>query len=241
MHGNDDESEIPNEKGFDVDSLNDCVWDRNGQRKPVSAYWVTLKEILFDSGSFFSKLPPDGPYREPFLFALITAIVAFLGVEFFQLVKDWFMGDLSSQSSNIRKSFFLGQFELRDLFKGVSIVLVGSMVQVVGCHLCLRRLCQNYQGFRATWRVFFYSQATQIAYMMPFIGNSIGPVWYAVVLTVGLAKTHSSRIETALFGPLVIASTTVFMQIILQIFIFWLTSGNFSDTKLLWSFIIGWM
>jgi hypothetical protein len=167
--------------------------------------------------------------------------VALLGVEFFQLVKDWCVADPSSPLSNIRKNFFLGQFEFRDACRGVSIVLVGSMVQLVACHLSLRRLCANYRGFRATWRVYFYSQATQIAYMLPFIGNSIGPVWYAVVLTVGLAKTHSSRIETALLGPLVIASITVIMQIVLQIFIFWFTSNNFSDTKLLWSLILGWM
>ena len=40
--------------------------------------------------------------------------------------------------------------------------------------------------------------------MLPFIGSAIGPVWYAVVLTVGLAEVHRTRIEIALFGPLVI-------------------------------------
>ncbi|MEI6135691.1 MAG: hypothetical protein WCP72_12015, partial [Desulfomonile sp.] len=80
-----------------------------------------------------------------------------------------------------------------------------------------------------------------LAYMVPFIGTAIGPVWYAVVLTVGLAEAHRTRIEIALLGPLVIASTTVFLRITVQLVFFWLSQMRIYDSRLLWSWILGWI
>lgn len=241
MPGKDDESQIKTREGSDIASVGDCPWEQRFEMGHIRAYWVTVKEILFHTSAFFSKLSTNGPYWEPVLFALVTVIVAFFGVELCAMLKDWASADLSSQLFSLRMKVITGKLTLSDVCRGASIVLIGSMFQVVVCHLALTRLCSTYQGFQATWRVYFYAQAAQLAYMVPFIGTAIGPVWYAVVLTVGLAKAHRTRIEIALLGPLVIASTTVFLRITLQLVLFWLSQMRIYDSRLLWSWILGWI
>jgi hypothetical protein len=200
-----------------------------------------MKEILFRTSAFFSKLSPKGSYWEPVAFALVTVIVAFLVVELWAMLKDWVSADPSSRLSSVVTKMLVGTFTLGDVCRGASMVLVGAMFQVVVCHLALKRLCSTYYGFQATWRVYFYAQAAQLAYMLPFIGSAIGPVWYAIVLTVGLAEVHRTRIERALFGPLVIAATTILLRIMLQLVIFWHGQVQIYDSRLLWSWILSWI
>ena len=237
-----DKSEIPAEKGSEVESTTDQVFQQTDRTGLLVVYWITLKEILFNTGAFFSRLPPDRPYQEPFLFAAITATLALLGIEFVQLFKGWLLTNLSSPLPKVQKNLLLGHYTFFDLCRLVSMVLVGSMGQVIACHLALRRVCTTYQGFHATWSVYFYSQAAQLAYSIPFVGNTLGPLWFAVVLIVGLAKKHNARIETALFATLVMAAATVLMQICLQIFIVWFTRGSsLNDSKSFLSLIVEWM
>lgn len=241
MFSKDDESQINTRDGFVIDSGGDCPWEQRFERGHFRAYWVTVKEILFHTSAFFSKLSTNGPYWEPVLFALATITVAFLGVELCAMLKDWASVDPSSHLFSLRMKVITGKLTLSDVCRGASIVLIGSMFQVVACHLAMKRLCSTYQGFQATWRVYFYAQAAQLAYMVPFIGTAIGPVWYAIVLTVGLAEVHRTRIEIALFGPLVIASTTVFLRITLQLVIFSFSQVQIYDSGFLWSWILSWI
>jgi hypothetical protein len=242
MPSKNDESQMNAREALDTDSVSECAWERRFERGHViRAYWVTIKEILFRPTDFFSKLAPSGPSWEPVLFALATIIVALLGAELWAMLKDWAPIDPSSQSSSLRMKIILGKFTLRDACAGASIVMIGAICQVVACHLALKRLCSTYQGFLATWRVYFYAQAAQIAYMLPFIGGAIGPVWYAIVLAVGLAEVHRSRIEIALFGPLVIAATTVLLRIILQLTLFSQSQMRIYESGLLWSWLLSWI
>ncbi|MFH0824605.1 MAG: hypothetical protein V2B18_17765 [Pseudomonadota bacterium] len=241
MPATDDESQRNEMEEVDTDSEGECPWERRSMGGAVRAYGVTVKEILLDTSAFFSKLSPRGSYWEPFLFALATIIAASFGVELLATLKDWAPIDPSVPGSSLRMKIMLGKFTLRDACQAASIVLIGSMFQVIACHLTLKRLCSTYQGFQGTWRVYFYAQSTQLAYMMPFIGAAMGPVWYAIVLTVGLAQVHRTRIETAVFGPIVIASVTVFLRLALQLGIFWSSQMRLYDSGLLWPWILTWI
>ncbi len=241
MPAKEDESQISTREPLDTDSVGDCPWEQRFERGHIRAYRVTLKEILFHTSAFFSKLRTNGPYWEPVLFALVTTIVASLGVDLCAMLKDWASAGPSPRLSSLLMKMGTGKFTLADACGAASMVLVGAMFQVVACHLALKWLCSTYQGFQATWRVYFYAQAAQIAYMLPFIGAAIGPVWYAIVLTVGLAEVHRTRIETALFGPLLIAGATVFLRIALQLVLFWRSQMQIYDSGLLWSWLLSWI
>jgi len=241
MPAKDDESRMNEKECLGIDSVRGCPLEERFKGGYIMAYWDTIREILFQAGAFFSKLSPHGPYRTPVVFAVVTTILAFLGSDLWAILKDWASGDLSPRLSSSIMKMVGGKFTLADATQRASIIVVGVMFQVVACHLVLKRLCPTYQGFRATWRVYFYAQAAQIAYILPFVGSAIAPVWYAIVLTVGMAEVHRTRIEIALFGSLVIAATTPFLAMGLQLVLFWHSQKQMYDYGLLWRLLLNWI
>ena len=238
MTAKDDESRMNAREEHNTDSVSECPWEERYELGQIRAYWVTIKEILFSATDFFSKLAPSGPYWEPVWFALVTTIVALFGAELWATLKDWAPVDPSSLPSSLRMKIILGKFTLREACQAVSIVLIGAICQVVACHLALKRLCSTYQGFQATWRVYFYSAGRPDSLYTAFHRWRHRPGVVCGCFTVGLAEVHRTRIERALFGPLAIAATTVFLKIILHLVVLSQSQMRIYDSGLLWSWLL---
>jgi hypothetical protein len=101
--------------------------------------------------------------------------------------------------------------------RSASYFIATAIVSVVACHLTLERLCRDYQGFRATWRVWFYCQGTQVLTILPFVGSWIPWTWTTILLAIGLAKVHRAQIPVSIAGVLVSLAAGRFVRLVFTV------------------------
>jgi hypothetical protein len=69
-------------------------------------------------------------------------------------------------------------------------VIIGVFIQAAILHLMLMLVGGASHGFEATTRVCSYTQAAQLAQIIPFCGGPISAVWTVIMLIVGLSTAH---------------------------------------------------
>jgi len=203
-----------------------CPWENRSELGLVKAYRVTLKEVLLNTRAFVEKVPGPDSYWGPALFALISLVIGFLGMQLWAEVKDWAIAEGRSPNS-LRLQMIAADMKLLPvLCRAASTALVQAVLQVLACHLTLKGLCDQYQGFAATWAMFFYSLgATGVLYIVPFVGDAFAGVWRPIVLAVGLAAVHRTEMRNAVAGVLVIAAIGTFFTTAVSILGLFLNMG----------------
>ncbi|MFH1113967.1 MAG: hypothetical protein V1792_08605 [Pseudomonadota bacterium] len=188
-----------------------CPWENRSEVGLVKAYRVTLKEVLLNTRAFVEGVPGPDTYWGPVWFAIMSLVIGFLGTQLWAEVKDWAIADVRHPSGLRMQMIVLDMKLLPVLCRAASTALVLSLLQVLACHLTLKRLCGEYRGLAATWPIFFYSLgATEVLYVVPFVGSAFAGVWRPIVPAVGLAAVHRTEMRNAVAGVLVIAAIGTF-------------------------------
>lgn len=217
----------------------ECSWENRSTVGLVGAFWVTLKEVLLNTSNFFGGLPRPGSYWDPVLFALIAAGIGVLGAQVGAELKDWAIGDMKYPYS-IRMQMVVADMKLLPLVcKTASVVVAQSILEVLTCHLTMKRLCPYYQGLQATWRVFFYALgATEVLCVLPFVGSAFAGVWRPIVLALGFSAAHRAEMYIAVAGVLAITAIGVILKIAVSLEGLLLNIGNAGGYDYLWRFLL---
>lgn len=191
------------------------AWERRDEVGLVRAYFLSIREVLFESGATFARFNPNGNLLEPTWFFLITiaiqAVFAF-GFELLTLPHNRAALDVQKQF-NVSLLGFLLVLPLL-LVCGVLITLAANFVLVGLYHLVLKLLGGASLPYRATYRVVTYSHAAQIFGVVPCLGPIVAIIMFLVAASTGLQRVHQTqywKAVVALVVPYVLCFATLLL------------------------------
>ncbi|MEO5717040.1 MAG: YIP1 family protein [Chthoniobacterales bacterium] len=181
-------------------------WDRRQELGFFPAFFETLKLVLLNPTTAFTKMKPEGGMSEPLIYAVCGGSVGFIVYFLFSLLMSSFgmMGDRNALAGlmglgigTIFILIFIPVFLAIGLFIGAGII-----------HLCLLLLGGAKRSFETTFRVFCYALGSTYPLMIvPICGGAISGIWALVVEIIGLARAHETstgKAALAIFLPLIV-------------------------------------
>lgn len=175
-----------------------CPWEDHENLGFTEGILQTLKGSLFSPKAFFERLPRDGGFVNPLLFALIIETLgSLLGYLWsFSVDHTWLgMGKIS------------GYLAVLLVLLVPFFVFLGIVVWTALLHLSLFLVGGASRGFEATFRVVCYSSGPELLNVVPFVGSFAGIVWKICLAVIGLREVHETstgRAVTAVLLPLIV-------------------------------------
>ncbi len=176
----------------------------------------TVKLLATAPAEAFARMPTVGGIGKPLTFAII---VGWIGIAIYSL---WMLlfGGMSlpfmdqSQLGEAGAMFGLSTgFTIMLIVLAPIFVIIGVFFQAAILHLILMLVGGANHGFEATTRVCSYTQAAQLAQIIPFCGGLIAAVWSVILLIVGLSTAHGiTRGKAALAVILPVVLCCAFMM-----------------------------
>jgi predicted Zn finger-like uncharacterized protein len=174
-----------------------------------SAFFGTIKEVLFRPSDFYTNMPVAGGLKPPLIFGLIFGSVGVILSLFWSVF--WSI-----------ITFNYGLANLPDLDLGsllpISAHPIAAVAVLMGCipflvvfslliwsvvtHILLALVLGNKSGFEATFRVLSYSLAASLFYIIPFLGGLLAGLWGLVLEVVGLSRAHGIGLFRVIFAVL---------------------------------------
>jgi hypothetical protein len=170
------------------------AWERRQEVGTVRAYFLTIREVLFESGITFAQFNPNGNLLEPTWFFLVTIAIqaAFaFGFELLTLPHNRMALDMQ-RHLNLSLLGLLLVLPLMFVC-GVLVTLIVNFVLVGLYHLVLKLLGGASLPYRATYRVVTYSQAAQIFGVVPCLGPIVTVIMFLVAASTGLQRVHQTQ------------------------------------------------
>ena len=184
-----------------------CPWEDQDNLGLMDGLLQTLKSSLFTPQEFFSKLPIEGGFVTPLLYALI--------VETFGSLVSYAWAFSLDHS-------LLGATKV----SGFWIILMGALVPmfvflhvVVSAfvlHISLFLVAAAKRDFEATFRVVSYSSGPDLFSAVPVVGGAVALVWQIYLIVIGLREVHgitTARALAAVFLPLILCCGLIFTGI----------------------------
>jgi hypothetical protein len=168
----------------------------------VSAFFKTIRDALFSSTRFFKKVGSGEGYLPALIYGLICGIIGSGGALVWQwyFFSQWFP---VKQFSEIASSIYM---TLLIIFIPLTIIFylfLGSIVM----HVCLMIVGGNKKGFQKTFRAISYAFSGILFAIIPFIGITIGVIYFLILMIIGLRESHTistGKAVLAFFLPLIV-------------------------------------
>ncbi len=185
-------------KDLSIDQDRYCPWEDQDNLGFMDSLLQTLKSSLFAPQEFFSKLPIEGGFLTPLLYALIVETFGTL------VSYAWaFSLDHSLFGTTKLSGFWI-------ILLGVLVpmlVFLHVIVSAFVLHISLFLIAGAKRDFEATFRVVCYSSGPDLFSAVPVVGGAVALVWQLYLVTVGLREVHgitTARALTAVFLPLIV-------------------------------------
>jgi hypothetical protein len=185
-------------------------WEDPAQTGFFDRFVETVKLLATAPAEAFARMPTVGGIGKPLTFAII---VGWIGITVYAL---WMLlfGGMSlpfmdqSQLGEAGAMFGLSTgFTIMLIVLAPIFVIIGVFFQAAILHLMLMLVGGANHGFEATTRVCSYTQAAQLAQIIPFCGGLVSAVWSVILLIVGLSAAHGitrGKAAIAVFLPVVV-------------------------------------
>jgi hypothetical protein len=192
------------------------AWERRPAEKLFPAFFMTIRDVLFEPHLTFPRMPVDGRLMRPttfFLMVQCTAVLISYAIWIaIAMVQLPYYSQLLSRSGELRNL---------NLPIGILFVLIpaafvlwiafwlGYTFLMAGVHhLVLMLLGGANKGYDATYKVVSYSSAAQVFWVIPYCGfYVIAPVFFCVSSIIGLSKVHGIegwKSSVAILAPYVL-------------------------------------
>ncbi|MBV9491695.1 MAG: YIP1 family protein [Verrucomicrobia bacterium] len=179
-------------------------WERGREIGWVRAYFLTIREVLFEPTNTFQRFNPHKGISAPTWFFLVTiaiqGVFAF-GFEALTLPYNRAAVDLQKQL-NLSLVGLLLILPLLLVF-GLLLTLIANFVLVGLYHLTLKVLRGASLPYQATYRVVTYSHAAQIFGVVPCLGPIVAMVMFMIAAAVGLQRVHQTEYWKAVLALVV--------------------------------------
>ena len=192
------------------------AWERRPQVKLFPAFFMTIRDVLFEPHLTFPRMPVDGRLMRPTTFVLMMQLTVGLICTIMSV-----MLQLPSLTQTFSRT---EEFRNLSLPIGLMIVLIplgyilsvaialGFNFVIVGIHhLVLMLLGGANKGYDATYKVICYSYAAQVFNLI--FCSPAALVFYFIATIIGLSKVHGTegwKAAVAMLAPLILCCIVIF-------------------------------
>ncbi|OGP54644.1 MAG: hypothetical protein A2Y65_03600 [Deltaproteobacteria bacterium RBG_13_52_11] len=175
-----------------------------------TAFFRTMKEVLFSPTAFFRRMPVDKGISNPLFYGVIISFLATIIALLFQFAVTGFIGSFTGEEGMKGMegvNLFQVTFILLYAFFFPILAAVGLFIVSGILHLCLLIVGGGKRGFETTFRVVAYTCSTQVFSLVPFIGPFIYFFYTLVVYVIGFRESHrttTGRAFIAVLLPMII-------------------------------------
>jgi hypothetical protein len=170
------------------------IWENPGDVPMTKAFFTTFREVLFEPGATFARLPLNGKIgRATVFYALIVAfsllVSILLNLAFLPLSRSL------AHTDETGLGFAMPAATLLPLvgFFAFLLAVGGNFVMAGIYHLVLRLLGGARKGYEATYKVVTYSNAATIFSIVPCIGPLVSVLWFLIAGVTGLRRVHETE------------------------------------------------
>ena len=184
-------------------------WEDMASLGFFTAFFRTMKEVLFSPTAFFRGMPVNKGMGSPLLYGVI---ISFLGTTvglLEQYAISGFIGTFSQVEGMQGVNFFQTVFLLMYAFILPLMIAIGLFIGSGIFHICLMIVGAGKRGFEATFRVVSYTSSSQAFALVPFLGGFIIVIYNLVLWTIGFRESHrttTGRAFIAVLLPMIIVS-----------------------------------
>jgi len=184
-------------------------WEDMASLGFFTAFFRTMKEVLFSPTTFFRNMPVSKGMGSPLWYGVI---ISFLGTTvglLEQYAFSGFIGSFSQAEGMEGVNFFQTAFLLMYVFILPILIAIGLFIGSGIFHICLMIVGAGKRGFEATFRVVSYTSSSQAFALVPFLGGFIIVIYNLVLWTIGFRESHrttTGRAFIAVLLPMIIMS-----------------------------------
>ena len=177
-------------------------------QRPVPSALAVIRAVLFSPKSFYLNFSPDGPIKEPALFALLVGAVTGVLAAAVAILSGLIFGEVSAEVVGLTALEAL-------LFALLSPLAVGAVAGVY--LLSIRTFVGKVASFREVYRVAAYAFGAFVLAWIPVVGSFA--VTYALMVLMGLGiqsaykTSFLTTVVTAFVGFLPVALILVWITI----------------------------
>ena len=177
---------------------------------PVNSFAEVVKRVVLQPSAFFARLPRQGSFLNPLVFALVCTEISVLLVGLLGLI-DVPGGFNSLIGARGDQGFleFLGGLVIAPIAGAVGIFLTALVTHV----LVVLVVGPGHAGFGATFRIISYSSVTSLASWIPLIGW-IFSLYRLYLATVGIREMHATTTGRALLVVLLPAILVLLLVVV---------------------------
>jgi hypothetical protein len=184
-------------------------WEDMASLGFFTAFFRTMKQVLFSPTAFFRSMPVSKGMGSPLLYGIIISFFATTIGLLEQYAFSGFVGSFSQAEGMEGVNFFRTAFLLIYAFILPILIAVGLFIGSGIFHICLLIVGAGKKGFEATFRVVSYASSSQAFALVPFLGGFIILIYNLVLWTIGFRESHhttTGRAFIAVLLPLIIMS-----------------------------------
>lgn len=200
-------------------------WEDMASLGFFTAFFRTIKEVLFAPTAFFRKMPVSSGLAPPLFYGVILGFVGALIAILLQVTLFNPMGSFPEMEGmeGMGGGFQLFQTTfiiIYAIFLPI-LIAIGLFIMSGVLHLCLLIVGAGKRGFEATFRVVAYTGSTQVFAIVPLVGWVIAPIYNVVLWVIGFRESHRTTTGRALIAVLlpVIVGVVFFILMVFAIVI----------------------
>lgn len=183
-------------------------WENRMELGFWPALFYTIKSAILSPKKMYSSMSIKDEMIGAFVFALLVGSIGNMLAFFYDLILFTLgfgnsLGGTEIFSNSPATYAYL-------LILSPLIVISELILSSFIAHALLIMVRGNKNNFRATFKVFAYSQAAMIWSIVPFIGSTMGRLWMTIIQVIGIKTVHNisyKRIIIALAIPFVLIAT----------------------------------
>jgi hypothetical protein len=190
-------------------------WEDMANLGFFSAFFRTIKEVLFSPPQFFRAMPVDKNIHYSLLYGIIMGFFVALSGLLWQFAFSGLMG--GGEGMQGMDALFTPFFLIIYAFF-LPFAITFSLFMYTGMlHTMLILVGGNRRGLDATFRVVAYTQSAQIFTLIPILGVFIYFIYTPILLAIGFKESHQINTGKAVFAVLLPAIIVLAVGIIVAV------------------------
>jgi hypothetical protein len=190
-------------------------WEDMANLGFFTAFFRTIKEVLFSPIGFFRAMPVDKNIHYSLLYGIIMGFFVALSGLLWQFAFSGLMG--GGEGMQGMEALFTPFFLIIYAFF-LPFVITFSLFMYTGMlHTMLILVGGNRRGLDATFRVVAYTQSAQIFPLIPILGVFIYLIYTPILLAIGFKESHQISTGKAVFAVLLPAIIVLAVGIIVAV------------------------
>jgi hypothetical protein len=189
-------------------SLEPLPWEDRGRIGVLNAFGQTARLFTSRPRIAFDRARRMGDYGSPLIWVVFMGLIAALvnwlyGIMFLAPLTALLPGSMRDEMAPMM-AFGVMSSAFKVVLYPIMIV-IGTFIGAAITHLCLLLVggSRSNAGYEATFRAVAYSEWSQIAYLIPFVGGLVAAVWSVILLVIGISSMHKLSTGTAVIVVLI--------------------------------------